>query len=137
MIMTHDLPVIRNTRSPSHTYQRAYYHRAFFPPLCPVRIRVYNYPTRTDRITFDRLNRFTQSFVPPDGRFTLIEYRFDPSAKKLGAAPALTGKLTGVTAAAAAQLQVQVPFTLRTTLSVTDHGFTVVSPSPHTPNAQG
>jgi hypothetical protein len=57
----------------------------------------------------------TVSFVPPDGRFTLIEYRFDPSANKPGAAPALT-------AAAAAQLQVQVPFTLRTTLSVTDHG---------------
>ncbi|KAH9032159.1 Mu homology domain-containing protein [Lactarius pseudohatsudake] len=47
-----------------------------------------------------RLNRFAQSkalsFVPPDGRFTLMEYRFDPSASKPGAAPALT-------AAAAAQ----------------------------------
>ncbi|KAH9165427.1 clathrin adaptor mu subunit [Lactarius sanguifluus] len=66
-----------------------------------------------------RLNRFAQSkalsFVPPDGRFTLMEYRFDPSASKPGAAPALT-------AAAAAQLQVQVPFTLRTSLSITDHG---------------
>ncbi|KAI9510954.1 clathrin adaptor mu subunit [Russula earlei] len=66
-----------------------------------------------------RLNRFTQSktlsFVPPDGRFTLMEYRVDPSASKPVAAPALT-------AAAAAQLQVQVPFTLRTTLSTTDHG---------------
>ncbi|KAH8986338.1 clathrin adaptor mu subunit [Lactarius akahatsu] len=66
-----------------------------------------------------RLNRFAQSkalsFVPPDGRFTLMEYRFDPSASKPGAAPALT-------AAAAAQLQVQVPFTLRASLSITDHG---------------
>ncbi|KAI0278659.1 clathrin adaptor mu subunit [Russula brevipes] len=66
-----------------------------------------------------RLNRFakskTLSFVPPDGRFTLMEYRFDPSASKPGAAPALT-------AAAAAQLQVQVPFTLRAKLGVTDHG---------------
>ncbi|KAH9991663.1 mu-adaptin 3 [Russula compacta] len=66
-----------------------------------------------------RLNRFARSkslsFVPPDGRFTLMEYRFDPSASKPGAAPALT-------AAAAAQLQVQVPFTLRAALSVTDHG---------------
>jgi len=35
-----------------------------------------------------------------------MEYRFDPSASKPGAAPALT-------AAAAAQLQVRVPFTLR------------------------
>ncbi|KAI9456972.1 Mu homology domain-containing protein [Lactarius psammicola] len=47
-----------------------------------------------------RLNRFAQSkalsFVPPDGRFTLMEYRLDPSASKPGAAPALT--------AAAAQL---------------------------------
>jgi hypothetical protein len=38
-----------------------------------------------------RLNRFAQlkalSFVPPDGRFTLIEYRFDPSANKPSAAP--------------------------------------------------
>ncbi|KAI0253153.1 Mu homology domain-containing protein [Lactifluus subvellereus] len=68
-----------------------------------------------------RLNRFSQSkalsFVPPDGRFTLMEYRFDPSASKPGAAPALT-------AAAAAQLQVQVPFILRSTLSITDHGGT-------------
>ncbi|KAI9456976.1 clathrin adaptor mu subunit [Lactarius psammicola] len=68
-----------------------------------------------------RLNRFAQSkalsFVPPDGRFTLMEYRFDPSASKPGAAPPLT-------AAAAAQLQVQVPFTLRTSLSITDHGGT-------------
>ncbi|KAH9032151.1 hypothetical protein EDB85DRAFT_2145712 [Lactarius pseudohatsudake] len=49
------------------------------------------------------------------GRFTLMEYRFDPSASKPGAAPALT-------AAAAAQLQVHVPFTLGTSLSITDHG---------------
>src|SRR6266702_5786352 len=63
-----------------------------------------------------RLNRFDQSktfsFVAPDWRFTLMEYRFDPSASKPGAAPALT-------AAAAAQLQVQVPFTLRASLSIT------------------
>lgn len=68
-----------------------------------------------------RLNRFAQSkalsFVPPDGRFTLMEYRFDPSASKPGAAPPLT-------AAAAAQTQVQVPFTLRVSLSITDHGGT-------------
>ena len=44
-----------------------------------------------------------------------MEYRFDPSANKPGAAPALT-------AAAAAQVQVQVPFTLRAMLSITDHG---------------
>lgn len=44
-----------------------------------------------------------------------MDYRFDPSANKPGAAPALT-------AAAAAQIQVQVPFALRTALSVTDHG---------------
>jgi AP-3 complex subunit mu len=65
------------------------------------------------------LNRFSKSkslsFVPPDGRFTLMDYRFDPSAGKPGAGPALT-------AAAAAQLQVQVPFALRATLSVSDHG---------------
>ena len=48
-----------------------------------------------------------------------MEYRFDPSANKPGAAPALT-------AAAAAQVQVQVPFTLRAMLSITDHG----GPSP-------
>jgi hypothetical protein len=44
-----------------------------------------------------------------------MDYRFDPSAGKPGAAPALT-------AAAAAQLQVQVPFALRATLSLGDHG---------------
>jgi len=44
-----------------------------------------------------------------------MDYRFDPSAGKLGAAPALT-------AAAAAQLQVQVPFVLRATLSVSGQG---------------
>ncbi|KAH9029716.1 hypothetical protein EDB84DRAFT_1562721 [Lactarius hengduanensis] len=55
------------------------------------------------------------SVVPPDGRFTLIKYRFDPSASKPGAAPALT-------AAAAAQLQVHVPFTPGASLSITDHG---------------
>lgn len=44
-----------------------------------------------------------------------MDYRFDPSASKPGAAPALT-------AAGAAQLQVQVPFALRGALSVTDHG---------------
>ena len=113
------LPMIRNTRLASHTYQRAHHHRAFFSPLRPVRTRVGHYPPRTDRATFDRLSRFTQSktisFVPPDGRFTLMEYRFDPAASKPGAAPALT-------AAAAAQLQVQVPFTLRAKLSVTEHG---------------
>lgn len=53
------------------------------------------------------------SFVPPDGRFTLIEYRFDPSANKPSAAPPLT-------AAASAQVQVQVPFALRASLSITD-----------------
>src|ERR1700744_6252687 len=54
-----------------------------------------------------RLNRFVQSkalsFVPPDGRFMLMEYRFDPSASKPGAAPTHT-------VAADAQLQVQVAF---------------------------
>ncbi|KAF8485290.1 clathrin adaptor mu subunit [Russula ochroleuca] len=66
-----------------------------------------------------RLSRFTKSktlsFIPPNGRFTLMDYRFDPSANKPGAAPALT-------AAGAAQLQVQVPLALRAALSVTDHG---------------
>ncbi|KAN0140288.1 Mu homology domain containing protein [Lactarius tabidus] len=62
-----------------------------------------------------RLNCFAQSralSIPPDGRFTLIEYRLDPSAKKPGAAPALT------TTATVAQVQVRVPFTLRARLSI-------------------
>jgi len=113
------LPVIRDTRPPSHTDRCAYHYGAFVSPLRPVRTRMLNHLPRTQRTTFDRLNRFMQSksvsFVPPDGRFTLMEYRFDPSASKPGAPPALT-------AAAAAQLQVQVPFMLRATLSVTDHG---------------
>jgi hypothetical protein len=32
------------------------------------------------------------SFVLPDGRFTLMEYRFDPSASKPGALPVLNVK---------------------------------------------
>ncbi|KAH9967729.1 Mu homology domain-containing protein [Lactifluus volemus] len=79
-----------------------------------------------------RLNRFSQSktlsFVPPDGRFTLMEYRFDPSASKSGAAPPAP-----LTAAAATQLQVQVPFILRTNLSITDHGGPPLSSLPPFP----
>ncbi|KAI9431837.1 hypothetical protein BJY52DRAFT_897477 [Lactarius psammicola] len=66
-----------------------------------------------------RLNHFAQSkalsFVPPDLRFALMEYRFDLSVSKPGAAPALL-------AAAAVQLRVQVPFTIRASLSTTDYG---------------
>ncbi|KAI9429819.1 hypothetical protein H4582DRAFT_2104399 [Lactarius indigo] len=51
----------------------------------------------------------------PDGRFTLMEYRSaDSSASKPGASLSLT-------AAAVARLQVQVPFTPRAFLSITDH----------------
>ncbi|KAI0254025.1 hypothetical protein BJV78DRAFT_102483 [Lactifluus subvellereus] len=84
-------------------------HVPSYAPSCP------DHNARTSH----RLNRFSQSkalsIVPPDGRFTLMEYRFSPPASKPGAAPALT-------ATAAAQLQVQVPFILRSTLSITDHG---------------
>ncbi|KAI0260936.1 Mu homology domain-containing protein [Gloeopeniophorella convolvens] len=70
-----------------------------------------------------RLSRWAQSktlsFVPPDGRFTLMEYRVDPAAAKPGATTAAP-----LTAAAAAQTQVQVPFTLRADLSVSEHGGT-------------
>jgi hypothetical protein len=90
-----------------------------YSPLSPV-------PRSQVLTLLHRLNRFAQSkalsFVPPDGRFTLMEYRFDPSASKPGAAPALT-------AAAAGQLQVQVPFTLRATLSITNHGGPFLPPS--------
>jgi hypothetical protein len=55
-----------------------------------------------------------------------MEYRFDPSANKPGTAPALT-------VAAAAQVQVQVPFTLRASLSITDHGG-ASSLTSHAPN---
>ena len=51
-----------------------------------------------------------------------MEYRFDPSASKPGAAPAPAPAPAPLTAAAAAQLQVQVPFVLSTDLSITDHG---------------
>jgi len=50
-----------------------------------------------------------------------MEYRFDLSMSKPGAAPALT-------AAAIAQLKVQVPFTLRAALSQTDHGGLTLPP---------
>jgi AP-3 complex subunit mu len=80
---------------------------------------------------FDRLNRFTQSkmvsFVLPDGRFTLMEYHFDPSASKPGTSPVLT-------ATAAAQLQVQVLFMLHAKLSVTDHGGSFFFTTLSTPN---
>ena len=117
-----DLHASRNTRPTSHTNQFTHHLRAILPCLCSVRTHLsLPYTVTTDeRSTLPhRLNRFAQSkalsFVPPDGRFTLMEYHFDPSASKPGAAPALT-------AAAAAQVQVQVPFTLRASLSVIDHG---------------
>ncbi|KAH9175083.1 hypothetical protein EDB89DRAFT_2066865 [Lactarius sanguifluus] len=60
--------------------------------------------------------KHSPSFTPvTDGRFTHIEHLFGSSASIHSAAPALT-------AAAAAQLHVQVPFPLRASLSITDHG---------------
>jgi hypothetical protein len=56
-----------------------------------------------------------------------MEYHFDPSASKPGASPVLT-------ATAAAQLQVQVPFTLRAKLYVTDHGGSSFFATLFTPN---
>lgn len=113
------LQALRNTRSTAHVDQLTHHQRSVLPSLCSVRDSLLSLPSFYPNLLTHRLNRFAQSkalsFVPPDGRFTLMEYRFDPSANKPGAAPALT-------AAAAAQVQVQVPFTLRATLSITDHG---------------
>ncbi|KAA1466028.1 clathrin adaptor mu subunit [Dentipellis sp. KUC8613] len=67
-----------------------------------------------------RLTRFSQSrtlsFVPPDGNFTLMEYRFSPSAQAI--LPA-TGALTAV---AQNQSQVQPPFTLKAAMRVAEFG---------------
>ena len=113
------LQALRNTRSTTHVDQLTHHQRSVLPSLCSVRDSPLSLPRVYLNLPTHRLNRFAQSkalsFVPPDGRFTLMEYRFDPSANKPGAAPPLT-------AAAAAQVQVQVPFTLRATLSITDHG---------------
>ncbi|KII95969.1 hypothetical protein PLICRDRAFT_170561 [Plicaturopsis crispa FD-325 SS-3] len=69
------------------------------------------------------------SFVPPDGRFTLMEYRFDPTAS--ASAPSSLSNTTNSTSntltqtntntktnAAAAKDTVPVPFSLRTALSL-------------------
>jgi AP-3 complex subunit mu len=115
----------RNTRPSSHVDQFTHHLRAVIPCLRSVRTCLPPV-SRYRRSLPHRPNRFAQSkalsFVSPNGRFTLMEYRFDPSASKPGAAPALT-------AAAAAQLQVQVPFTVRATLSITDHGGPFLPPS--------
>ncbi|KAI0052573.1 clathrin adaptor mu subunit [Auriscalpium vulgare] len=70
-----------------------------------------------------RLNRFSQSkvlsFVPPDGHFTLMEYRYSPASAQ---APPPTG--TPLTAIAQNQSQVQVPFTLKAAMAVSEHGGT-------------
>ncbi|KAH9049290.1 hypothetical protein EDB83DRAFT_1411543 [Lactarius deliciosus] len=63
----------------------------------------------------NKLSHFAQSkgfsFVRPDGRFALMEYRFDYTTSP-------------------AQLQVQVPFTPHASLSVTNHGGPSFLPQP-------
>ncbi|THH21030.1 hypothetical protein EW146_g440 [Bondarzewia mesenterica] len=70
-----------------------------------------------------RLTRFAQSkvlsFVPPDGRFTLMEYHFYPSTQ-LSTPPAPAT----ITAVAQNQSQIQPPFTLKALLQVTENGGT-------------
>jgi AP-3 complex subunit mu len=113
-------PDLLLTLTNSHTITDPSFHP------CVRFVLTYLLPSEPNPNLPHRLNRFAQSkalsFVPPDGRFTLMEYRFDPSANKPGAAPPLT-------AAAAAQVQVQVPFTLRVSLSITDHGGATSLPS--------
>ncbi|KAI9456967.1 hypothetical protein BJY52DRAFT_1212705 [Lactarius psammicola] len=111
------IPDLLLTLTNSHTISELSFH------LCPVRIHLIYLPPvlRSDCQALPpphRLSRFAPtkalSFVPPDGCLTVVEHRFDRSASKPGAAPA-------VTAADAARLQVQVPFTLRTSLAI-NHG---------------
>ncbi|KAI0314205.1 clathrin adaptor mu subunit [Amylostereum chailletii] len=71
-----------------------------------------------------RLNRFSQSkvlsFVPPDGRFTLMEYHFNPS-QALVTAPATTPTVAAV---ASNPTQIQVPFALKALMQTSEHGGT-------------
>jgi AP-3 complex subunit mu len=87
------------------------------PPFHPCVRFVLTSPPKLNTNFPHRLNHLAPSkalsFVPPDGHLKLMEYRFDPSESKPGAAPPLT---------AAAQVQVQVPFTRRTSHLIPDHG---------------
>ena len=76
-------PDLLLTLTNSHTISEPSFHACVqFVLTSPAR-------TPSQALTLpQRLNRFVQlkalSFVPPDGRFTLMEYRFDPSASKPG-----------------------------------------------------
>ena len=83
-----DLHSGRKTRPSSHADQFTHHLRAVLPCL---RWSILASPARTpsQALTLpQRLNRFAQSkalsFVPPDGRFTLMEYRFDRGTERVG-----------------------------------------------------
>ncbi|KAF8897166.1 Mu homology domain-containing protein [Infundibulicybe gibba] len=68
-----------------------------------------------------RLQRWTRdkslSFIPPDGRFVLMDYRFNPSSS-----PAARAGANQV--AAVAKDNVHVPFTLKASIELEEHGGT-------------
>ena len=85
---------------------------SFHPCVRVVPVKLRKLRTFVDLETVADLRNRTLSFVPPNGLFTPMDYHFDPcfdpsAARKPGAAPALP--------------QVQVPFVLRSTLSVSVH----------------
>ncbi|KAI0069170.1 clathrin adaptor mu subunit [Artomyces pyxidatus] len=71
-----------------------------------------------------RLTRFSQSkvlsFVPPDGHFTLMEYRYSPAAAS-GTTPVTGAPLTAV---AQNQTQVQLPFLVKSAMQLNETGGT-------------
>jgi AP-3 complex subunit mu len=69
-----------------------------------------------------RLQHWTRdkslSFVPPDGRFTLAEYRFAPAA----AAPAARFVSSGSQAVNNSKDTVPIPFVIKTVYDLEDNG---------------
>lgn len=93
--------------------------------MCTVRHPFLTLYLASQCVLFYRLSRFAQSkvlsFVPPDGRFTLMDYRYDPIAGSSAPTPAPGAT---VTAAAASHSTVQVPFTLKALMQTTGYGGT-------------
>ncbi|KDR83498.1 hypothetical protein GALMADRAFT_261870 [Galerina marginata CBS 339.88] len=67
-----------------------------------------------------RLNRWSRdktfSFVPPDGKFILAEYRYSPTASSSSA-----GRLAGTSAPPVTRDNVPIPFVLKTNFDLQDH----------------
>lgn len=94
---------------------------------------------------FVRLQRWTRdkalSFVPPDGHFTLLDYRFSPSSSSaatrfsnnpLGTTSSVTSTAVGT---GTGKDNVAIPFMLKTIVDVGDFGGAFHAESPFFPSS--